>query len=404
VSEALDQAADRAATDDPRFPPIAPQELDELEMHVWLLWGPKPVAEQGEDRVKAVTIGKHGLQIARGGARGLLLPSVATEHHLDARGFLEQVCLKAGLPKNAWKDDNTTLYVFEGSAVEGPFKTERNDVRPPAVAGSFYPDNPHELQQAIDKMLAMSDECRPEPWEGVLTPHAGWMYSGALAMAVLRRVQIPDHVIVFCPKHRPGGATWAVAPHARWAFPGGEIASDPVLAAHLAEAVTDLELDTVAHAQEHAIEVQLPLLARLAPQTRVVGVIVGERPLPELLRFGRQLADVIGTMPTRPLLMISSDMNHFADEAETRRLDQLAIDAIQTLDPVQLHETVQKNRISMCGAAACVVVMEALRKLNALNCCECVGHTTSAETSGDTQRVVGYAGLLLGSLPRQESQ
>jgi AmmeMemoRadiSam system protein B/AmmeMemoRadiSam system protein A len=404
VCDALDQAADRAATDDPRFPPIAPEELNQLEMHVWLLWGPTPVTARGEDRVNAIVIGKHGLQIARGGARGLLLPSVATEFHLDARGFLEQVCLKAGLSKNAWKDDETTLLVFEGSVVEGPFEIEQIDVRPPAVAGSFYPGSSSEIEQAIDKMIAANPKCHPQPWAGVLTPHAGWVHSGALAFKVLQRVEIPDHVIVLCPKHRPGGATWAVAPQASWAFPGGEIKSDPALAIRLAEAIVDLKLDATSHAQEHAIEVQLPFLARLAPQTRVVGIIVGERPLPELLRFGSQLAEVIRPMSPRPLLMISSDMHHFSDDVETRRLDQLAIDAIQTLNPIRLYETVQRNRISMCGAAACTVVMEALRKLDVLNCCELVGQTTSAESTGMTERVVGYAGMLLGSLSSMESK
>ena len=119
LCEALDRAADRAATDDPRFPPIAPSELSQLDVDVWILWGPEPVAARGEDRVQAVVIGKHGLQIARGCARGLLLPGVAVDHGLDARTFLEQVCIKAGLPTDAWKDDDTKLLVFEGDAIHG---------------------------------------------------------------------------------------------------------------------------------------------------------------------------------------------------------------------------------------------------------------------------------------------
>jgi AmmeMemoRadiSam system protein B len=89
-------------------------------------------------------------------------------------------------------------------------------------------------------------------------------------------------------------------------------------------------------------------------------------------------------------------MNHFADDAETRRLDQLALDAIQTLDPARLHETVHRNQISMCGAAPCVVAMEALRQLDALHRCKIVGYATSADATGMTQRVVGYAGVLFG--------
>ena len=106
--EAVDHAAVRAAKDDPRFPPISPSELEHLDLEVWLLWGLEPVVEKGEDRVGAVTIGKHGLQIARGAARGLQLPGVAIEHNLDARSFLEHVCRKAGVPPNAWLDWKST--------------------------------------------------------------------------------------------------------------------------------------------------------------------------------------------------------------------------------------------------------------------------------------------------------
>ncbi len=403
-SEALDRAADRAATDDPRFPPISPTELGELDMHVWLLWGPQPVAARGEDRAAAIVLGKHGLQIGRGGARGLLLPSVAVDYGLDTRAFLQQVCLKAGLPRDAWKSDDTTLLVFQGYAVEGPFDTtaesdweaESPEARPPAVAGGFYPATAGEIQRRLDAMFADGPRPAAEPWAGGLVPHAGWQYSGRLAAAVFQRAPLSECVLILGPKHRPGGAQWAVAPHGRWLFPGGEMASDPAMAARLAGAISGLKLDAVAHCQEHAIEVQLPLLARLAPQTRVVGIVVGDRSLPELLRFGREMAEAIRDLPQRPLLVVSSDLNHFADEAETQRLDRLALDAIQTLDPVSLYETVKEQHISMCGAAPCTVVMETLRCLNVLHRCELVGHSTSAEQTGDTHRVVGYAGLLLG--------
>ena len=174
----------------------------------------------------------------------------------------------------------------------------------------------------------------------------------------------PISVIILCPKHRPDGASWAVAPHRRWLFPGGELASDPE-SGRAAGRGRDRAWNSTRRpiAQEHAIEVQLPLLARLAPQVRVVGIAVGDSPLPELLRFGVAMSVVLRDMPQRPLLVVSSDMNHFADDAQTRRLDRLALDAIATLDPEQVYETVRRNRISMCGMAPCVVVMEALRWL-----------------------------------------
>ncbi len=395
LAEALDHSADRAATDDPRFPPIERSELSQLDVDVWILWGPQPVAARGEDRVAAVVVGRHGLQIARGPSRGLLLPGVAVEHHFDARTFLEQVCVKAGLPRDAWKADDTELAVFEGRAIEGPFELDLPDGRQPAVAGGFYPADPGEVERAVEGLFAsVAPAVAPRPYAGMLTPHAGWMYSGSLAAATFRRVAIPDCAIVLCPKHRPHGPAWAVAPHGRWLFPGGQLDSDPQLAERLAAAVPGLELDAAAHREEHAIEVHLPLLAHLAPKVRVVGITVGEVALPELLRFGVGMAAALRDMPQRPLLVISSDMNHFADDARTRQLDRLALAAIATLDPEHVYETVRRNRISMCGMAACVVALEAMRWLGCLHRCEEVGYATSADAGGPRDRVVGYAGLL----------
>ncbi len=400
LGEAVDQAADRAATDDPRFEPIARAELKHLDVDVWILWGPEPVMARGEDRVGAVEIGKHGVQIARGHARGLLLPGVAIEHGFDARTFLQQVCLKAGLPTDAWKSDDTALMVFEGQAIEGRLADAcrlavEDDVRRPAVAGGFYPSDADEVRREVDAMFArVEPSVKPEPWAGALVPHAGWMYSGRLAAAVFSRIAFPDCAIVLCPKHHAEGARWAVAPHRRWLFPGGELASDAELAARLADGVDGLELDAAAHRQEHAIEVQLPLLAHVSPKLRVVGIAVGDASLPELLRFGIAMSVVLREMPRRPLLIVSSDMNHFADDATTRRVDRAALDAIASLNPELVYETIHRNRISMCGAAPCVVAMETLRWLGSLNCCESVGYATSADAGGPTDRVVGYAGLL----------
>ena len=429
LAEALDRSALRAATDDPRFPPISEAELDELDMEVWLLWAPEPVTARGADRVKAVVIGKHGLQISRGGARGLLLPGVAVDYNLSPKDFLKQVCLKAALPTDAWRDDDTKLMTFEGRAIrgrlaacrtaEGPGRggpertrpatdsthrpenpTRRSsgrpapEDRPAAVAGSFYPANPKELDRMLEGML--SEKRQPQPWPAALVPHAGWIYSGRLAAEVFGRLEFPGRVIIFAPRHRPGGAEWAVAPQQKWLLPGRAVESDLDLAGQLVEGISGLEADAAAHRHEHAIEVQLPLLARLAPQARVVGVTIGGGDLPALLRFAGQMAEVLRPMPQRPLLIISSDMNHFADETQNRRLDRLAMDAIESLDPARVFKTVRSHRISMCGVRPCVIVMETLRQLGALHRWETVGYTTSAETSGDTDQVVGYAGMLLG--------
>jgi AmmeMemoRadiSam system protein B len=96
------------------------------------------------------------------------------------------------------------------------------------------------------------------------------------------------------------------------------------------------------------------------------------------------------------LLLISSDMNHFASDAETRRLDALALSALERGDPDVLHETVTRHNISMCGVLPAVIVLETLRLLGRFRRAERVGYATTADTTGDKSRVVGYAGMLLG--------
>ena len=189
---------------------------------------------------------------------------------------------------------------------------------------------------------------------------------------------------------------WAVAPNDVWQLPGIILQSDTPLARLLAERIDGLQLDAAAHAREHAIEVELPLLDRLAPQVKVVGIAIGGGSLEQCRRFGQQLAAVISELPSPPLLLISSDMHHFASDSRNRELDELALTAMESLDPATLLHIVRSHNISMCGVLPAVIVMETLRCLNQLTHTQRTGYATSADVSGDKSRVVGYAGMLLG--------
>jgi len=269
-----------------------------------------------------------------------------------------------------------------------------NSVRSPAVAGTFYPDRAGELNQLVDQLLD-GTTTTGEPYLAIMIPHAGLRFSGHIAASVLQRTKIPETVIVLGPKHTPFGVDWAVAPHDIWSIPGAQIESDAALARRLADAIPGLELDSAAHAQEHSIEVELPILARLAPKSRVVGITLGRGSMTQCQQFASGLSDVIRDMQPRPLLVISSDMNHFARDDENRRLDQLALDAMKTLDPAKLYDIATGHRISMCGLIPAVAVMETLRRMGGLRRFEQIAYGTSADVNGDTSRVVGYAGVAL---------
>src|SRR5205085_4272364 len=154
--------------------------------------------------------------------------------------------------------------------------------------------------------------------------------------------------------------------------------------------------DAAAHQREHGIEVELPLLARLAPESKVVGIALGQGDLAGCRRFAEGLAGLLRERTDQPLLLISSDMNHFASDAETRRLDALALAALERRDAEVLYRTVQEHSISMCGVLPAVIVLETLRLLGRLKKAERVGYATTADVTGDTSRVVGYAGMLFG--------
>jgi AmmeMemoRadiSam system protein B len=267
-------------------------------------------------------------------------------------------------------------------------------VRPAAVAGQFYPADETQLARMVDDLLR--GERAAEAWPAAMVPHAGLVFSGRIAANVLKRIRIPRTVIVIGPKHTALGMEWAIAPHQTWTFPGGELESDFGLAHRLADAIDGLELDALAHQREHAIEIELPLLARLAPQTRVVGIAIGSGDLASCRRFAAGLAEVLKGREDRPLLLISSDMNHYATDAENRRLDAMALAAMEQLDPAVLYDTVTRNHISMCGVLPAVIVLETLRLLGRLKRAKRLDYATSADVNGDTSRVVGYAGMLIG--------
>lgn len=124
LAAALEQASLGAATKDPRFAPVSSEELPEMHVEVSLLFGIQPIAEQGWTRRDAVEVGRHGLVVRSSERSGLLLPRVATDFRLDAEGFLQQVCVKAGLNSDKWLDDDVDLETFEAYCFGGPYEME----------------------------------------------------------------------------------------------------------------------------------------------------------------------------------------------------------------------------------------------------------------------------------------
>jgi hypothetical protein len=278
-------------------------------------------------------------------------------------------------------------------------------IRQPAVAGTFYSASAETLRADVARACVLTETRLPAI--AVVSPHAGYIYSGAVAGAVFARITIPETVILLGPNHTGLGPTISVFARGTWIIPGTAIDVDESLSHALLCQIPGAEADTSAHRHEHSLEVQLPFLdhARRTllpneeyPPMRVVPIILGTAQRQICRTIGLALAGVIREHAARgnsvPLLLASSDMNHYESDAVTRRKDRQAIEAIQHLDPDGLADAVQEQNISMCGVGPTMAVLHAARALGA-SAATLTGYATSGEVSKDLEHVVGYAGFVI---------
>jgi len=265
-------------------------------------------------------------------------------------------------------------------------------VRPPAVAGRFYPSEPGELARQVDSLCSDPATGIKIRALGCVVPHAGYMYSGHVAGAVYASIEIPERCILLGPRHFPQGQPLAILTEGSFATPLGEASIDCPLAVELARSDPLLREDPVAHQQEHSLEVQIPFLQRLVNGFRFVPVVLASDRYGALEELGRAVAGIVKSCPERVLVIASSDMNHYENDTITRAKDSRAIERILALDPRGLYDVVRNEGISMCGYAATTAMLVAVVELGAKQA-KLIRYATSGEVSGDHEHVVGYAGI-----------
>jgi AmmeMemoRadiSam system protein B len=265
------------------------------------------------------------------------------------------------------------------------------EIREPAVAGRFYPGDPDQLRADILTYTAPIDEPKLHAI-GCIVPHAGYMYSGHVAGAVYERLELPHRYIILCPNHTGAGHPLALMQDGAWRTPLGDAPIDRKLADLLLAAFPLLNVDSYAHRTEHALEVQLPFLQVLVGNFQFVPIVIGTARLDVLRALGESIAKAIEGFGDRVMVIASSDMNHYENDANTRVKDRLAINRLLALDPLGLYEVVHQRGISMCGYGAAVAMLIAARRLGASGA-DLIRYATSGDISGDRDMVVGYAGI-----------
>ncbi|MBO4317336.1 MAG: AmmeMemoRadiSam system protein B [Mailhella sp.] len=266
-------------------------------------------------------------------------------------------------------------------------------IREPYFAGSFYEGKTEALRAGMDLCFAGkkkdAEKIRPKM---LLLPHAGHVYSGPVIAETLSRVDLPKRMIILCPSHTGRGKHLGVWPAGSWKIPGAEIPVDAELADALTKGghfVPDMEC----HKGEHSAEVLLPFLLRQRPDMTFVPAVLSS--LKGIADAARDLAAVLrdASGGSTPCVVVSSDMNHYADDAETRRKDGLAVEKLLALDAQGLLDTVRDNNISMCGILPALAAIMAIRENGAVHA-ELAAYDTSASAFGEKRRCVGYAGVI----------
>ncbi|MDH4163522.1 MAG: AmmeMemoRadiSam system protein B [Nitrospirota bacterium] len=273
-------------------------------------------------------------------------------------------------------------------------------LRQPAVAGYFYQGSQTALKDQVERFLVTNEQKIPAL--GVLSPHAGLVYSGSVAGAVFSRIIIPETIVLIGPNHTGLGAPVSLMASGTWSTPLGNVTIHETLAQSILRKSGRIKDDMLAHLREHSLEVQLPFLQMLKKDFRIVPIQIMDVRLETCGDVGKAVAASImelrkgeGGSGTHDVLIVaSSDMSHYVSADVARKKDRKAIDRILALDPEGLHHTVRNNDISMCGFGPAVAMLTACKILGASKA-ELIKYTNSGEVSGDTDQVVGYAGIVV---------
>ncbi len=264
-------------------------------------------------------------------------------------------------------------------------------IRKPAVAGQFYPAQAAKLREMIQGMV--SKKAKKEDVIGLVSPHAGYIYSGPVAGATISKVKFKDTFIILGPNHTGMGKPLSIMTAGTWETPLGQVEIDSELAEKILATSRHLQDDVGAHQYEHSLEVQIPFLQYFKQDFRIVPIILAYSSATAYKELGEEIAQAVKDLKRKVVIIASSDMTHYEPQESAQRKDSQAIEAILELNEDELLRRVSELDISMCGYAPTVALISAAKKLGATSA-ELVRYQTSGDTTGDYSAVVGYAGII----------
>jgi len=263
--------------------------------------------------------------------------------------------------------------------------------RSPVVADRFYPGSRSVLQSTLDELIPAVQ--KKQKALGVVSPHAGYIYSGGVAGQTLGQVIIPETVVILGPNHTGRGKPVSLST-STWEMAFGDVPVDMSFGNKLLLDESPIEQDDAAHAFEHSLEVQVPFLQLMQESLKIVPLCISHISYEMCQNVATVISRAIEKTDDQILILASNDMSHFETRESARMKDKMALDKLLALDPRGLYDTVLTKGISMCGIMPVTVMLLCCMQLGATQA-KLVRYTDSGEMSGDTSQVVGYAGVII---------
>jgi len=263
-------------------------------------------------------------------------------------------------------------------------------IRESVIAGSWYPGNAQTLKHEIEKYL---NRAKVGPLTGniigLAAPHAGYIYSGAVAAHAYKLLldQPFDRVVIVAPSHRAYFEGASVYKLGGYRTPLGVVPLDGELVEGLLQQPIPIDYVVRAHNQEHSLEIQLPFLQMVLKEFKLTPVVLGDQSYSNCARLAEAIAAVCGDK--KVLLVASTDLSHFHPYGEAKRLDDRVLDRVMAFDPVGLSEDLRSGKCEACGGGPLMTVMLAAQKLGA-NKSKVLQYANSGDVTGDSTSVVGY--------------
>ncbi len=277
----------------------------------------------------------------------------------------------------------------------------REEIRKPAVAGSFYPQKPEILRKEVADLL---DKAQKEVIDGeivaLVSPHAGYIYSGQVAAFAYKLVEGMsfEGVIVIAPSHRAYFRGVSLYGKGGYQTPLGIIPIDADLSRKIKEGSEIIEFSPQFHLQEHSLEVQLPFLQIALKEFKLVPLLMGQQDLETSKRLSESIAQSI--KGRKVLIVASSDLSHYYPYDEAVRLDKNVLKHLSQFDPISLQEDLDRRGCEACGGGPMVTAMLGAQKLGASRA-KVLKYMNSGDVTGERGEVVGYVAAVFYSKGRK---